>query len=512
MRRRTLPESTRTAWRTLTSMRTALLLLFLLALAAVPGSLFPQENLDPGAVTRYVVEHPTLGVWLSRLGFFRVYTAPWFLLIYVLLGISLVGCLTPRIRFHAAALRGRPPAPPRALTRLGYADTWTSERSADDVTADASRLLRRRRWRVQQHDLADGARAVAAEKGYARDTGNLVFHVALLGLLVAVGYGSAFGFTAHALIVEGDTFTNTDAAYDDLRAGRFGSPQDLPPFSVTLDDFDATFLPNGQPADFRADVRYARDADQPAQQQRIRVNHPLTVERARVYLLDHGYAPQLVVRDRAGRVVHDAATPFVTKSDNLLSLGVVKIPDAGPVQLGVQGVFFPTLGVQSGQAFSRFPDPQLPALSYVVWAGDLGLDSGAPQNVYELDTTRLVRAKEGLAVPGETVRGLPGGATMTFVGYREWALFRVSRDPGKMPALVFAALALGGLVVSLRGRRRRVWVRTAAGPGGTVVTVGGLARQDAEGFAPEFAAVRGALLEAAPAATPAPLPAEEHQP
>ena len=35
----------RTAWRRLTSMRTALILLFLLAVAAVPGSLLPQLSL-----------------------------------------------------------------------------------------------------------------------------------------------------------------------------------------------------------------------------------------------------------------------------------------------------------------------------------------------------------------------------------------------------------------------------------------------------------------------------------
>ena len=36
-------------WRRLTSMRTALILLFLLAVAAVPGSLLPQRNLNPSA-------------------------------------------------------------------------------------------------------------------------------------------------------------------------------------------------------------------------------------------------------------------------------------------------------------------------------------------------------------------------------------------------------------------------------------------------------------------------------
>jgi len=40
----------RNTWRTLTSMGTALVLLFLLALAAIPGALLPQRSLNEGKV------------------------------------------------------------------------------------------------------------------------------------------------------------------------------------------------------------------------------------------------------------------------------------------------------------------------------------------------------------------------------------------------------------------------------------------------------------------------------
>ncbi|WP_197481965.1 cytochrome c biogenesis protein ResB, partial [Rhodococcus sp. HS-D2] len=43
----------RNLWRQLTSMRTALVLLFLLAVAAVPGALLPQRNLNAGKVDEY---------------------------------------------------------------------------------------------------------------------------------------------------------------------------------------------------------------------------------------------------------------------------------------------------------------------------------------------------------------------------------------------------------------------------------------------------------------------------
>ena len=68
----------RKGWRRLTSMRTALILLFLLAVAAVPGSLLPQRALNPTKVSNYYAEHRTLAPLLSRFGFFDVFGSPWF--------------------------------------------------------------------------------------------------------------------------------------------------------------------------------------------------------------------------------------------------------------------------------------------------------------------------------------------------------------------------------------------------------------------------------------------------
>ena len=75
----------RWGWRQLTSMRTALVLLFLLALASIPGSVLPQQGIDPAAVTQYYAAHPALAPFLARLSAFDVFGAPWFAAIYLLL-------------------------------------------------------------------------------------------------------------------------------------------------------------------------------------------------------------------------------------------------------------------------------------------------------------------------------------------------------------------------------------------------------------------------------------------
>ena len=84
-------EFARWAWRQLTSMRTALVLLFLLALASVPGSVVPQEAVDAVRAAQWRQQHSTLAPIYDKLGLFSVYDSVWFSAIYLLLMVSLVG-------------------------------------------------------------------------------------------------------------------------------------------------------------------------------------------------------------------------------------------------------------------------------------------------------------------------------------------------------------------------------------------------------------------------------------
>src|ERR1700744_955406 len=75
----------RWGWRQLTSMRTALILLFLLALGSIPRAVQPQQGTDAGPVQQYYAARPAIAPWLNRLGLFNVFVAPWFAAIYLLL-------------------------------------------------------------------------------------------------------------------------------------------------------------------------------------------------------------------------------------------------------------------------------------------------------------------------------------------------------------------------------------------------------------------------------------------
>ena len=132
----------RNTWRTLTSMGTALVLLFLLALGAIPGALVPQRSLNAGKVDEYLAEHTLIGPWLDRLQMFDVFSSFWFTAIYALLFISLVGCLTPRLAEHVRNMRAMPVAAPRNLTRLPKHESLRTTGDAEAVAADVEKRLK----------------------------------------------------------------------------------------------------------------------------------------------------------------------------------------------------------------------------------------------------------------------------------------------------------------------------------------------------------------------------------
>jgi cytochrome c biogenesis protein len=328
--------------------------------------------------------------------------------------------------------------------------------------------------------------------------GNLLFHLSLLGVLLSIAAGGLFGYKADKLLVEGQSFSDTTAALDEFHPGRLVSGSDLAPFSMTLNNFTANYIESGesrgQPSNFDADVTYAASPGATPGTYNIRINDPLSVDSLKVYLIGHGYAPEFKVTGPNGQVTYDEATPFIpANTSTFLSDGVVKASGAtAGTDLGFMGVFVPTAVSVGGTLESIFPAADAPAVSLIGYSGDLGMNSGIPQSVYQLDTTGMTKLSGSprLLQPGQTWT-LPGGkGAITFVGVKQWVSLAITYDPGQLPALVCGILALAGLLLSFFVRRRRVFIRAVPGASGTgsVVTVGGLTRSDASGgFEEEFA-------------------------
>lgn len=502
-------------WRQLTSMRVALILLLMLAVAAIPGSLLPQRSADPNGVLEYQQNHPKLYPVLDAFPIqaFDVYGSAWFSAIYLLLFISLIGCVLPRIAHHWRAWRGRPPKTPVRLSRMaGFSKIRVSNPGASGdekrtfarrAIDEAAKILKASRYRVEvQETTRRGTEeiSVSAERGYLRETGNLVFHVSLLGVLVAFAVGSQFTFNGQRVLVEGETLVNQLIDYDSADSGRGFDSDSLLPFVLKLDSLDVTYLSEkdgnasavGQVKDYVAKMTL-EDPDGSNSDHTIRVNHPLRVHGSPIYLTANGYAPRVTVRNAAGTVVYSEAMPFIPQDNRTMtSLGVIKVP-AGietkggkATQVGMRGFFYPTqTELDTGAYTSSYPDLDNPVLTLDVFTGDLGIDSGIPQSVYVLKTEKMKQLtgravdKESLELkPGETVDLPKGLGTVTLDDIPRYGSFEVMRNPAQFWVLGFALSALGGLIWSLFVPRRRMWVKAVVADDGILIEYAGLARGD----------------------------------
>jgi len=461
-------------WRQLTSMRTALILLLLLGVASIPGSLIPQRAQNPMKVREYFASDPTFASWMDRLSLFDVYGSSWFSAIYILLFISLIGCVLPRSLEHLRAARALPPLTPRNLHRMDFHQSWLS--SGDELST-AKSWLSKKRFRIREFDGA-----ISAEKGYLRESGNLLFHLALILILIGVSLGALFSMNGEAIVNVGERFINTPTTYDDLSYGRLFRDSSLPPFSLRVDDFKATYNPaTSAPEDYTLKVSVIEKPGARPVDRIIKVNSPLGFGSTNVYLQANGYSPVVTVKNKEGEIVLQGPIPFLPQDSNMTSIGAIKVPDTSP-QLGFVSSFLPTAArdkVRGG--ISSYPEALDPRLLISVWKGDLGLDRGIPQSVYRIDTSKMQKIGLKALKVGDTFTFADG--SIRFDGVEQWVNLQVVKDPGKGYALFGGILAILGLLASLFTRRRRIWVRLNLD--GTA-EVAGLAKSGAPGLAEEI--------------------------
>jgi cytochrome c biogenesis protein len=510
-------ELARWSWRQLTSMRTALVLLLLLALAAIPGSVIPQEDIDSLAVSQWRDNHPRLAPIWDRLDLFSVYGSVWFSAIYILLMISLVGCIVPRLFVYARALRAKPPKAPRNLSRLPESTSYVTDEDPDVVLRRAAGVIRRRRFRVV---WAEGeSDSVDAERGHLREAGNLLFHLAVIVVLVGVAIGSLFGYKGGVIMFNGKDygFSNNLTQYDDFAPGSLFDPAVMEPFSFSITDFDVEWMTEGRRAGqarkFVAHLDYETEPGADTQQYDLKVNHPLSIGGTDIFLIGHGYAPVITIRDGEGNIAQSGPTVFLpTNAQTFESFGVVKAPDAKPTQIGLEGTFYPTFAMgrdadgnltMPSSAFGNAVDP---LVSLQVYTGDVGLDDGSSASVYVLDKTKATQLTKANGQPfrmdlrpGDRATLPDGLGSVTFDGLQRWNKIQISRTPGKLIALSGVVAALLGLLGSLFVRPRRLWVRARRREDGTtLVEVARLDRSsggDPETGRDELAEIVAALRE-----------------
>jgi cytochrome c biogenesis protein len=492
----TVRQSVALVWRTLRSMRTALILLLILAAAAVIGSLLPQIPNSPERVGRYLDDHGAWGTFLFRAGFFDVYGSWWFALITTLLFISLAACLFPRTRALVRALRQRP-VQARELDGFRHHAELRVGADPADVAAGAVRYLRRRRFRVSRQ-----GEGVAAEKGVLREVGSLLFHGAFFLLLLGVIVGKGTGFTGRAVVTEGETWVDARLNYaGQIRTGRYfgGGHTGI---GIELLDFEDSYRRSGLPIDFVSRVRFLDRDGRPAGVEEVRVNHPVSRGGLRIFQEGFGWAPVVtasidgaplwsspieMTRDQAPEGVPATAMPW---------RGAIKLTAPEP-DVMVTLELWPDYRAFANLQLTGRPTPMLvrfdPYIRYSVYVGRIA--DPAPSTI---DTTGLERVARGdLRAAGTSRTDVPeaGALTLSFPELRQYSVLLISRDVGIPLVLAAAILVLVGLIPALYVSRRKVWIRAEPAPGGALVKIGGFALQRKDAFEEEFDRIVRAIGE-----------------
>src|SRR6195256_636632 len=232
------------AWRELRKMRTATSLPPLLALLATSGRPPPQLPQNPRGVMGYVLRHPVTAPWFARLGLFDIFSSWPFIVVAVLMYTSIGASMF--IRVPAAWRRAREPA--------------------------------------------------QRNRGLWAEVASIIFHASFFILLVGVIFGKAAGFVGNAAVVEGDSFVEARANYDNLSEGKLAS--DHAGFQIKVDPFSASFWPTAAPKDFTSQVRIY-DGGRLVDTKSIQVKHYVQYRGVKIYQAGYGWAPTLRIEGPA---------------------------------------------------------------------------------------------------------------------------------------------------------------------------------------------------------------------
>jgi cytochrome c biogenesis protein ResB len=426
-------------WHQYTRMRTAIYFLIGILAIVLVGTFVPQQfTSSDQKVSAFLAAHPNLNDLFSHIGLplTSVFVSPLFYVLLASLYIALLSCVLTRGRaLVMRTLRGYPRSPQ-------YWGEW----------------------------------------------GSWLFHTSFFLLVVAVVWGKATGFDGIMTITEGQTLAETPASYDTLQEGMLFNGHHSG-YVVRLNSFRAPLQANGMPSDFVSNMTLF-DGGRPAVTKDVRVNEFLGYKGIDFYQQDYGWAPHMVVRNPAGEVVSDSDVQMIS-DDKTASMGVLKVPDfnytlpgqAAPTQIGAKLVLYPDAqalpqvgGAGNALNFAYAPGSAAannPVLEVQLFVGDLGLNSGASQDVFTLNTGGMTPYYSGAAafalpLHQTTTLQLPAANnrtaafTISFPDLRQFSLLHVKEDNGVPLVYATFILTMTGLLTKLylrpfleRRRRRR---------------------------------------------------------
>ncbi len=504
----------RALFRLFTSVRFAIVMVLVAALAALLGVIFPQApdpvRLNPAAYDVWMEQqrarYGIFAEWLRHAGLFEVFHTYWFNAIFFVLLAAVAVCTANRFAPTWRMVRR-----PQKLVSDRFLERAHAHAAADGLgdPAAVERVLRVHRYRVERVAERDGAVYLFADRYPWAALATFVTHLSLI-LFMAGGIVSKLtGFSAFLEVGEG----SWQPVFPVLHANQL-----LVENLASIEGRDA----QGNVIDYRTRLVIYRNGREICRGETT-VNDPLRCAGYRFHQASYsgdGVAlrvrdvrtgalvysevpllsrqpaapsPRLVVRDANGTVLFDDYL-VLRPLDDRRSIALVPIEavqrvvpvvlfrsqDTDPWQLGViylrdknnpsdQDAQVVLRQGESGNAGGlTFTYADLRGLPSLIVQGIPGI---APVALLQLVNERdgsLILDVQNVAHPeadtahlelrpGQPVRA--GDYEYLFDGRRAYSGIEVRRDPGAWLIWVATALLLGGLLVTFYVPRRRLWLK-----------------------------------------------------
>ena len=295
------------------SMRFAVALLSVLAIASIVGTVLQQNQ----PKQNYVVKFGAFWTEIFEfLGLFDVYASAWFTLIMLFLVLSTGLCMWRNVPPFLREMRSfRTQTTAKSLAHMKHTALLPSSLGSLK-TEIAEKYWQVNGFQTRITPREDGSVLLSAKKGAMNKCGYIFAHAAIIviclgglvdsNLLLKIGmltgkivpdtssqYARDFqaasrlspsnlSFRANAEVVEGQTI---EAAF--INADKGLLLQELP-FTLELKKFHIDFYNTGMPKDFASDIVVTDKASGNSVAQTIRVNHPLTINGITIYQSTYG--------------------------------------------------------------------------------------------------------------------------------------------------------------------------------------------------------------------------------
>jgi cytochrome c biogenesis protein len=429
-------------WHFLTSMKFAIVIMLVLAVAAIVGALVIQAPAgvvdDAQARNEWLAGvRPRWGALtdpMATLGIFWIFSTLWFRLLVGLLAASLIACTVQRI-----------PGTWRTMTKphvdVGASffehapqhEAMTFQRPPAEVLATAQAVLKKKGYRSLTMD--DGVVHLYADRNRWAPWAGLVAHASIVVILAGAIIGSLWGFRdGQFMLAEGAT----------------SAVPTIPGAVITLNSFKDEYSPTtGQPIDYVSDVTVTKDGQVVVANHQLRVNDPLRFEGVSFYQAFFGPAAVLTVANAEGDVLHEGGIPLAwTLNEGGNKVGSFTLPDQDLTVWVVS-----TAGAN---------DPR-------VKPGQVAVE--------------LYRGSSGEAITQQTIdQGAAAeieGLTFTFEREAKFTGLSVAHDPGTPIVWLGCFLLIAGFAVRLYVPFRRLWGRLETRPdGGSSLAIAAVGRRD----------------------------------